>query len=207
MRLLLNIIVLIVSADICAGSTLYDPSILKEGDIIFQESVSEQAKALKLATKSRYSHVAILFRRGNEWYVEEAVQPVKYTKLSEFIRRGKGNHYVVKRLINADEVLSPEKIDEMKKLGKTFLGRNYDPYFEWDDRRIYCTELVWKIYHEALNVEIGKLERLGDFDLTSPYVKRIMRKRYGNRIPFDEIVISPKSMFEAGILKTVVVYN
>jgi hypothetical protein len=207
MRVLIILIMFIIPAAVCVGSSLYDPSLLKEGDIVFQESASEQARALKLATKSRYTHVAILFRRGNEWYVEEAVQPVKYTKLSEFIRRGKGNHYVVKRLKNAEELLSPEKINEMKTYGKTFLGRNYDPYFEWNDRRIYCTELVWKIYQQVLNVEVGKLERLGDFDLTSPYVKSLMRKRYGNHIPYDEMVISPKSMFEAEILETVVVHN
>lgn len=38
-----------------------DISKLKEGDIIFQETKSEQGTAIKLATNSRYTHVGILF--------------------------------------------------------------------------------------------------------------------------------------------------
>jgi hypothetical protein len=192
---------------ICSGSALYNPAKLKEGDIIFQESLSDQAKALKLATKSRYTHVAIILKMNNEWVVEEAVQPVKITKLANFILRGKNNHYVIKRLKTADEILTPEKINEMKLYGRTFLNKNYDLYFGWDDKRIYCTELVWKLYKKVLNIEVGKLEHLKDFDLTDPFVIKMMKDRYGNRIPYTELVISPKSMFESEVLETVVVYK
>lgn len=195
------------SIGFCAAAERFDPSILKEGDIIFHESMTDQARALKLATKSRYTHVAILFRNGNEWYVEEAVQPVKYTRLSDFIGRGKNSHYAVKRIRNSSSLLTSKKINELKTYGRSFLGKNYDLTFEWSDRKIYCTELVWKLYKKVLNVEVGRLEHLGDFDLSDPFVKRIMKDRYGSRIPYDELVISPKAMFESDVLETVVVNN
>jgi hypothetical protein len=207
MRKLLVFIMLNCSSIFCFGFELYDSSLLQEGDIIFHESLSDQAKALKLVTKSRYTHVAILFRINNEWYVEEAVQPVKYTKLSNFISRGRNKHYVIKRIKNSSELITSDKINKMKSYGKTFLNKNYDLCFEWDDKRIYCTELVWKIYNQVLNIEVGKLEHLKDFDLSDPFVKKLMKDRYGNSIPFNELVISPKSMFDAANLETVVVHN
>ena len=67
----------------------------------------------------------------------------------------------------------------------------------WSDERIYCSEFVWKIYKSALNIEIGKLQKLRDFDLTDPEVKKIMEERYGNTPPLDEDVISPISMYNS----------
>ena len=63
------------------------------------------------------------------------------------------------------------------------------------------------MYKEVLNVEVGKLEKLKDFDLSDNFVKKIMKQRYGKNIPFDEKVISPKAMFESELLETVVVNN
>ncbi len=35
------------------------------------------------------------------------------------------------------------------------LGKPYDIYFEWDDRAIYCSEIVWKAYQHALGIELS----------------------------------------------------
>ncbi len=178
-------------------------SVIREGDIIFQETVSEQSKAIKLATHSRYTHAGIIFRFNGVLQVLEAVQPVRITNLDRFIKRGVGGHYVIKRLHDYGSSINDEVITKMKDAGRSYLGKDYDAYFEWNDERIYCTELVWKIYKKTLGIEIGKLERLGDFDLSSAHVKRLMKKRYGSAIPYDEPVISPESMFRSDQLITV----
>ena len=173
------------------------------GDIIFQTSESNQSKAIQIATKSRYSHMGIIYLQDNEYYVFEAVQPVKLTLLTDWIKRGENEHYVVKRLKNSKEVLTSEKLSDMKVIGNRFLGKNYDLYFEWSDERIYCSELVWKIYKEALGIELGELETLQDFDLTNEAVTEKLRERYGNNIPKNELVISPASMFKSEKLQTI----
>ena len=173
------------------------------GDIIFQTSESNQSKAIQIATKSRYSHMGIIYLQDNEYYVFEAVQPVKLTLLTDWIKRGENEHYVVKRLKNSKEVLTSEKLSDMKVIGNRFLGKNYDLYFEWSDERIYCSELVWKIYKEALGIEVGELETLQDFDLTNEVVTEKLRERYGNNIPKNELVISPASMFKSEKLQTI----
>lgn len=175
----------------------------QNGDIIFQTSTSDQSKSIQRATNSRYSHMGIIFEMNDEFYVYEAVQPVRFTRLNDWINRGLNGHYVVKRLKNSGELLDDESIDEMKKVGLKYKGKAYDIFFEWSDERIYCSELVWKIYQQALNIEVGKLEKLSDFDLSDPIVKQKMEERFGDKIPMNEMVISPVSMFDSHQLITV----
>jgi len=176
---------------------------IREGDIIFQTSLSRQSQAIQLATKSKYSHCGLIYKDRNEYYVFEAVQPIKQTPLDKWIARGQDGKYVIKRLKNADLVLTPATLAKMKQVGNKFKGKNYDLTFEWSDNKLYCSELIWKIYQRATGLEIGKLEKLSDFDLTNDAVKHIMIERYGKRIPLNERVISPAAIFESELLITV----
>ena len=176
---------------------------LRDGDLIFQTSRSDQSKAIQLATKSKYSHCGIVYKEGRDFYVFEAVQPVKRTPLDKWIARGQDGKYVIKRLKNADKVLTPVALVKMKRVAAEFTGKNYDLTFEWSDDQIYCSELIWKIYKRATGIEIGKLEKLSDFDLSHEAVKQKMQERYGNQIPSNEIVISPVSIYKSYLLKTV----
>ena len=187
--------------DVALSSSFSDE--LKDGDLIFQTSRSSQSKAIQLATNSQYSHCGIVFKEGNSFYVFEAVQPVKRTPLAEWIARGEKGEYVVKRLKNAEQTLTPEVLQKMKEIGKGFYGKNYDLAFEWTDEKIYCSELIWKIYQRATGIEIGNLEQLGDFDLSSKVVKQKIKERYGEKIPLDELVISPAALFESDKLVTI----
>lgn len=177
---------------------------LHNGDLIFQTSQSAQSQAIQLATKSKYSHCGIIYKEDGKWFVFEAIQPVQKTPLDNWIARGKDSHYVVKRLKNADEVLTDANFSKMKATAQKMGGKNYDLYFEWSDDRIYCSELIWKIYKEGTGIEIGKLQELKDFDLSNPAVKAKLKERYGNTIPEHEKVISLAAMFESNLLYTVV---
>ena len=176
---------------------------IQNGDIIFQTSKSGQSNAIQIATGSKYSHMGIIYKQGNDFFVYEAVQPVKLTPLNDWITRGENGHYVVKRIKNSQNLLKPETLVKMKQIGEKYAGKDYDLYFEWSDSRIYCSELVWKIYKEAVGLEIGELEKLGDFNLTDKAVKQKLMERYGENIPKEKLVISPASMFDSDKLITV----
>lgn len=176
---------------------------IKDGDIIFQTSKSEQSKPIQIATKSIYSHCGIIYKKGNDLFVYEAVGPVKLTPFKQWIARGKNNSYVIKRLKNSEKLITPDVLSKMKKVGDQLKGKPYDTTFEWSDNKIYCSELVWKIYQRGAGIEIGKLQRLKEFDLSNAIVKAIMKKRYRGKIPIDEIVISPGSLFDSELLITV----
>ncbi len=181
----------------------FDRQKLRSGDIIFQTSTSRQSQAIQLATDSRYSHMGIIYEIDGQFFVYEAIQPVKLTPLESWIKRGEDGHYVVKRLKDADKVLTKETLTKMKQAGDKHLGKDYDIYFEWSDKRIYCSELVWKIYKEAADLEIGEPGKLSDFDLSHAIVQKTMQERYGEHIPVDERVISPAAMFNSDKLITI----
>lgn len=168
---------------------------LQEGDIIFQTSKSSQSQAVQLATHSKYSHMGIIFIENGKQYVYEAAASVKLTPIKEWLKRGEGGRYAVKRL-KENKILTSDVSKRMKLVGQQFKGKSYDVYFEWDDERIYCSELVYKIYKQGANIELGKLEKLRGFDLTHPIVWQKLKERFGDVIPYDEIVISPKSIFD-----------
>jgi uncharacterized protein YycO len=175
---------------------------IQSGDIIFQVSTSAQSRAIQMATNSPYSHMGMIYIENGQIFVFEAIQPVQLTPLKRWINRGKNGHYVIKRL-KESHLLTTNRLAKMKKTGQAFLGKNYDLYFGWSDERMYCSELVWKIYKKALNIEIGALQKLRSFDLSHPLVQQKMKERYGADIPLDEWVISPGAMYESNLLYTV----
>ena len=176
---------------------------LKDGDIIFHTSRSAQSVAVQRATGSRYSHMGVVLLRDGKPYVFEAVSTVRYTPLAQWTARGNGGHYVVKRLRDADKLLTPGAVARLHARTSDFAGRPYDLTFEWSDGRIYCSELVWKLYQRALGVRIGELQKIREFNLTDPAVRAKMRERYGDKVPMDEPVISPVAMFDSPLLTTV----
>ncbi|PIE71679.1 MAG: hypothetical protein CSA22_02315 [Deltaproteobacteria bacterium] len=173
------------------------------GDIIFQTSLSQQSIAIQKATNSKYSHVGIVYLKNNKPFVYEAVEPVKLTPLKKWIARGKGNHFSVKRLVNAEKILTKEALQRLLKVGKISEGKHYDLYFEWSDDKIYCSELVWKIYKRALNIEVGELQKMNNFNFSDPVVQKKVHERFGNSILKDEIVISPAAIFSSNNLVAV----
>ncbi|MCT6884962.1 MAG: YiiX family permuted papain-like enzyme [Gilliamella apis] len=172
-----------------------------DGDVIFQSSQSNQSKAIEQATNSPYSHVGIIFIKNGKPYVFEAASKVIYTPLDKWINRGKNKTYVIKRLKN--HPLSQQEITSLKQVAHKFENKPYDIWFGWDDKYIYCSELVWKIYNRALKLKIGQLQTIKDFNLSSPAVKQKLKQRYGDKIPYQETVISPVAIFNSPLLITV----
>lgn len=177
--------------------------IIQDGDIIFQTSQSAQCEAVRIATDSKFSHCGIVFLMNGKKMVFEAVQPVKLTRIKDWITHGKDNKYVVKRLKNAQTILTQTTLQKMKDYGHNFLNKDYDGYFSWNDDQIYCSELVWKIYKNAANIELCKLAKLKSFNLSDEKVKVILAERYGKNIPLEEDVVAPSQIVESEILKTI----
>src|ERR1700756_2669922 len=71
---------------------------LKTGDIVFISNPSGQGKAIQLATKSKYTHVGIVFVEKGIPYVYHAVEPVTKSTFEEFVNYSADGKCVVKRL-------------------------------------------------------------------------------------------------------------
>jgi uncharacterized protein YycO len=173
---------------------------LRDGDIIFHTSRSAQSLAIQRATHSPYSHMGVVLFREGKPFVFEAIATVRYTPLDRWTARGEGGHYVVRRL---KQPLTGKQAQKLRASATTYAGKPYDLYFEWSDARIYCSELVWKMYRDALGIELGQRQKLREFDLTDAAVRAKLRERYGESVPRDEPVISPVAVFDSALLRTV----
>jgi hypothetical protein len=56
-------------------------------------------------------------------------------------------------------------------------------------------DLQFRVY-----LQLGDLQHLRGFDLSTPVVRTKLRERYGNSPPLDESVISPAAMFSSALL-------
>lgn len=173
---------------------------LKNGDIVFIVNAGGQGKAVQLATKSKFTHVGIVFIENGKPMVYHAIEPVSKDSFEDFISMSTNKQYVVKRLKD-QSLLTPVVINTMLEQAKKQLGMHYDIGFNWSDEELYCSEYVWKLYNKALNLEVGKLRPLKDFDLSHPAVKEIMEERYGKKIPYEEKMISPGDMYASDLLE------
>jgi uncharacterized protein YycO len=172
----------------------------QNGDIVFQDSESTQSLAIKLATNSKYSHCGIVMNLNDEWMVLEAVQPVRVVPVKEWIAQGTDGEYSKKRLKDKD-ILTTEVANQMWKNGSAFIGKNYDIFFDWSDDRLYCSELVYKIYQRGAGIELGTMKKLKEYNLNSKEVQDQLKLRYGADIPLNHKMISPQDIFESDLLE------
>ena len=181
------------------ASTLSAP-VVRDGDIIFQQSVSFQSKALEIATRSPYTHCGLVFHKDEKPYVFEAVRTVSWTPLENWIQRGVGGHYVVMRLKDS---LEAGKAHSLRTAALAFEGKGYDLLFSWSDEAIYCSELVWKAYDKALAIQLVPLKTFRDYELDHDEVQRIVKERFKYDIPWDEQAVAPADLMESDRLEVV----
>lgn len=171
---------------------------LREGDIVFTGSDRGQGEAIIAATGSPYTHCGIVFEKNGKLMVLEAVQPVGVVSLEEFRSRSKPGTFLARRLKTP---VIPENYRTAKEWAEAQIGKNYDVRFLWSDEKLYCSELVWKVYDKA-GVKLCSARRFRDYDLEKPSVKKIIQERFGSldNIPLDEKVVAPSDIANSALL-------
>lgn len=175
----------------------------KTGDIVFQSYTGSQGFAIQLATGSVYNHCGVVIVKNGKPYIFEAVEPVKFTSVEEWAKRGNEGKYVVKRIVGADSLINKSVEQKMLAWAEKQNGKHYDIFFEWGDEKLYCSELVWKIYGECTGIELGKPKALKEYKLDNPVVQLKLKERYGKSIPYDQKMIAPSDIFSNFLLTTV----
>jgi hypothetical protein len=181
----------------CDAEVRYSPRV---GDLIFQSSPSGPlVNAIEGASESPYSHVGVVVQRSNQWFVLEAGGGgVVTTPLDKFVQRGREGHYAVYRLRDNYGRHIPAMLAEAER----HLGKPYDVHYEFDDSKIYCTELIFKGFKAATGEELGTVRKLGDLKW-QPY-ERLIRQIERGGLPLERLMITPRDMSEAKQLELVV---
>jgi hypothetical protein len=178
------------------------PPSLLPGDLIFHESKSDQAKAIKEITESRYTHCGIIVERDGDLYVAEAINPVRVIGTSEhplasvksWIDRGIDDHAIIKKIHGG---LSREQIQLLEVEMRESDGKEYDGRFQWNDNAIYCSEFIYDSFNKALQIILGEVQTFGEFPLDGPLARELIETRYTRmNIPFslEEQIITPVSV-------------
>lgn len=172
---------------------------LKEGDILFQDTGGKQGAAVRAATNSPFTHCGVLFKQDGKFYVLEAVQPVKVTSFLAWKQRSKVFHA---RRLKDDSKLTPAAFKKALNWGSAQLGKNYDFHFKWGDDELYCSELVWKIYHQATGITLCKPRSFQSYLLEDNAVREIVRRRYGGleNLPKNMPVVAPSDLARSPLL-------
>lgn len=161
---------------------------LRNGDIVLQSSSSEQARWIEQATRSPYSHMGLIELRDGVPWVLEAETKVDRVPWAFWWPRGRGHRVAILRLPG----LTAEQALDVVQAGESFLGRPYDPKFEWSDDRLYCSELVEKAYERGADISLGRLQRLDTLRLDG--LGPTLARRFGDNVPLDELLITPASI-------------
>lgn len=175
----------------------------QNGDLVFQTSKSQLGPALEIATGSVITHVGVIFIDSDTVFVYEAVGPVRRVPLERWIGLGVDRMFCVKRLKNGDEVLTPDALKKMQKVFSKLEGRDYDVRFEWSDDRLYCSELVHKMYRKGADIELGRIKKFGDLKLDDPLVKFWINMYFPGGPNLEEKVVSPVSIFSDTLLVSI----
>ena len=194
-----NLLLSFIFGSVTMGSQSCMSQDFKDGDIIFHTSKSSQSKMIQEVTESNLTHCGIIFFQNGKPFVFEAVQPVKITPLKDWINRGVGGKYIVSRVKTP---LNKTQISQMYGYAKKQLGKSYDLKFQWSDTRMYCSELVYKVFATG-NVYVATPKKFSDYNLESKIVKDAINSRYGNSINVNEKVVTPVDIYKSSSVKTI----
>lgn len=168
--------------------------VIAEGDIILIRSQSSQAPAIAEATNSIWTHVGIIVKRSGDWHVAESVGPLQVNPLSSFIGRSKNKAYKVMRNQRFSPKMLPKLYSALYKYNQP-----YDIFFEFSDDRIYCSELVYKVFRDVTGSPVGRLQKTKELKLNGPYVSQLIKERLtdnGKQLNLEEPIITPVGLLD-----------
>ena len=167
---------------------------VKEGDVIFQTSQSQQSLLIQIATRSRISHCGIIVMKNGKPYVLETLKTLVVTPLDKFIARGEGGKYWLKR----------SNKENIKIEYGSYLGKPYDLAFKFDNGKFYCSELIYDIYKNQLGIELCEPKKVSDYLMIGidklPQIEMAMKKR---GITMEQYAVAPVDIFESDYLEDV----
>jgi hypothetical protein len=172
------------------GGPEVDPAVLdlKDGDVVFQHLTGKLGSVIAEVTESPLTHCGMVVHRRGEPYVIEAIGPVRYIAFKKWVAQGDQGHFSQMRLKSASE----EQIAKTVTAAETLLGLPYDIQYDFDDEKIYCSELVYKAYLRGGEIEVGSKEALRDLNWKGS--EKFIRVLAGGELPLDRQMVTPVSI-------------
>ena len=176
-------------------------------DLVFQDlECGTRCDLIREITQSRLTHVGIVLEEHGERMVWEANGPVGPIPLADWVDRTHGSIAVYRldpRLLKHADAIAREV--------RSMRGLPYDGEYQWDDERIYCSELVHKAVLRATGIALSppRLFSFGEHkaaigQLTHGHLtestfivapidlaRSDLVQRVGGDLPADEVALGP----------------
>lgn len=146
---------------------------LKDGDLVFQTTWTNQSLAVGVATGSLYLHTGIIKQTDKGPVVIHAAQQVVEEPLHDWIKGGILQRFAVYR----HKGLGAEQSKRIVEKAEAYLGRRYDFHFLFGNQEIYCSELPYLSYKDS-GITLGKAEKVGELSINNRFVKKLIEQRW-----------------------------
>ena len=165
---------------------------IKVGDIVLQPLHCWTCSLIEAQTQSEYSHIGVVVEISNDQvWVAEAYQKVQVLSLAEF--NSKTQKGIPLKIMRPSFVPTDFKSIYFKH----FDGLPYDAKFLWSDEKIYCSELIYKLF-ELAKMTVPKPAPM-IFDINRQWWKRY----FHGQIPDGEWGISPADFDDESLYELV----
>lgn len=187
---------------------------LKNGDLIFQESCSEDhvGNAIKNVTEStdsyQFTHVGIVYipTNDNNVYIIEATKPlVRIVSLLDYLQPQEKENCIPRSIVGRLDQKYQSCIASAIEEGLKLIGKEYDYGFVLNNDKYYCSEFIYEILRKAnngtpifeLNIMTFKNKKSGKTDQN--WIDYFKSKKLA--IPEGELGINPGAMSRSDVIK------
>ncbi len=172
---------------------------IEPGDVVFQDlQCGPRCDLIREVTHSRYTHVGIVLDEDGDRVVWEAFRPVGRAPLADWVQRGRDKLVAVYRW----DAASRDHLPAIAREVRAMRGLPYDGDYQWDDDRIYCSELIAKAAQRATGHVLFEPHPSGpgSFGANAGLIRQMSKGRLTEQTP----LVSPWDLTRSAHLTRVV---
>lgn len=175
-----------------------------DGDIIMINSRSPQAELLHQLVGGKYNHVGLIFQRKKDGLlmVLDVQDSVRATPLTDFVSSSVNGAVCLLRLKDASKVLNEKKVNALRGTARSYAKKPFDPVLNWDDSKVYSSEVVWKVYDKSMMLKLCPTGTVADFDISAQNQKELS-STYGGTVSNKDEAVSPDAIYNSPKLEII----
>jgi hypothetical protein len=176
---------------------------MQVGDLVFIRIPHPPFRQVALHTGSWSNHVGIVVQAGSEGVriAESRIPVTSVTSFERFVRRSDEGRIAISRF---HRDLSIAQKMAVERAAAQRMGILYDTGFNLESRRQFCSRYVREVLCDATGEGVGTVQSFADLLAERPGVSlAFWRLWYFGRIPWQRRTVTPASVLESPLLRTV----
>ena len=186
---------------------------LQEGDLLFQDLDSSPiCDAIELVTPgyhgSNFSHIGLIVLENDTLKVLEAIPPkVILTNLDDFLNRSSDKNKKPKVIVGRLNKRFHHAIPNAIKYAKSQLNEEYDDVFLIDNKKYYCSELIYEAFISDSIFQLNPMTFLNPKTQDTIQIWKEYFSELNTKIPEGEKGINPGIMSLSNKIEIVHIYG